>query len=75
MSSKFLYVIHVSVPSSFFFFFKIYLFLALWGLHCHTHGLFSSCGEQGLLSSCGALASVVVEHIDTWTSRVAAHGL
>ena len=53
----------------------IYLFLALWGLHCHTHGLFSSCGEQGLLSSCGALASVVVEHIDTWTSRVAAHGL
>ena len=71
-SSSMLYMYQYLVP---FFFFNIYLFLALWGLHCHTHGLFSSCGEQGLLSSCGALASVVVEHIDTWTSRVAAHGL
>ena len=49
-----------------FFFFLMYLFLALLGLHCCEQTL-SSCSEQGLLSTCGArlfiaVASLVVEH-------------
>ena len=46
--------------------FKIYLFLAALGLHCHARD-FSSCGERGLLfiAVCGlliAVASLAVEH-------------
>ena len=44
------------LASVFRFILKIYLFLAMLGLHCRALA-FSNCGEQGLLSSRRARAS------------------
>ena len=59
-------------PSLFIYFYFIYLFLAILGLHCCMRAL-SSCGERGLLFVAVhrlriAVASLVAEH-RLWTRR------
>ena len=66
-----------------FFFFKMYLFLAVLGLCCWMQASSrASCGEQGLFSSCcvqashcGVVSGCGARALGSWVSVVVAHGL